>query len=89
MSSWVKRAGALLVLSGVIVACSTVTSSPQASGPDDGGLTSEQLVADLAGKSPEEREQHLLGLAQEAGSISLYADAQLDDPDRSRPGRER
>jgi len=79
MSAWLKRLAALLT-TATLMACASATTSPGPSQPGgDVGLTSEQLLAELSGKSEEEREQHLLGLAQEAGTISLYADAQLDD----------
>ncbi len=71
---------ATVVVAVAVMACSSPTASQapsQTAGGD--GQAVEQLVAELKGKSVEERTQHLLGLAKEAGSISLYADAQLDN----------
>ncbi len=86
MGPWVKRLLAGFLLAG-LAACSPLAASPPASpGATQGGNAgngesgaADALVAELAGMGEDEREQHLLGLAQEAGTISLYADAQLDD----------
>lgn len=68
----------------VLAACGSDNNAASDSEPTAGetgsdSTAAEDLVDELQGLSPEEREQRLVELAQEGGDISLYADAQLDD----------
>src|SRR5688500_14450103 len=70
----------VMLVAVVAAACSSpVASTAPSQSPADAGITAEKLVAELKGKSVEERTARLVELAKDAGPISLYADAQLDD----------